>query len=271
MAESTLSMMKSDFESEVGFFLGYGRGTYGSETAWTASQTAAITSCVKSGLRNFYFPAPLPGEAASHSWSFLKPVATLTLAANASSLNLPDDFGGLMGDITISSSNQVTPWIIPITSEGRIRVAYNSSPTAIGRPLMVAISPIKGTTASASSKSMLKVYPIADQEYSIQVTYFVLPDYLTSGYPYCYGDSKHHETILESCLAVAEKRLDDMATVHHQQFLIRLASSISMDRMNQPRNFGQNQDRSDTPRTQGYGYYGQYWNSTVTYGGFTPP
>jgi hypothetical protein len=264
--ESTLSMKKSDFEGEVGFFLGYGRGSSNGETAWTTAQQSAITSCVKSGLRNFYFPAPLPGDSASHSWSFLKPVATLTLAEDANELYLPEDFGGLMGEITLFSSDQVTPWIIPNTGEGRIRQAFNSTPTATGRPQMVAIVPMKGTSQANSSRSKLSVYPTADQDYSLQMTYFVLPDYLTSDFPYCYGDAKHHETILESCLAVAEKRLDDMATVHHAQFIIRLASSVSMDRMNQPRNFGPNQDRSDAQWTQGYGA-GQYYNSYVTYNG----
>ena len=52
-------------------------------TPWSQEEEDDITSCLESGLRQFYYPPPLDGEGnVAHSWAFLEPEMTLSLFAN---------------------------------------------------------------------------------------------------------------------------------------------------------------------------------------------
>lgn len=242
--ESTLSLKKADFEAKVGVFLGYGRGAEFGDSAWTARQQAVISDCVESGLRQFYFPPPIEG-ASSFDWSFLKPYASLALPAGQFEVPLPDDFGGTEGQLTVTSATGSNPYKIPFQHEAKVKEARSVSPGQTGRPLIVGVAPIKGTTAQASQRFILAVFPKADVAYSLVFAYYVIPDALTGLRPYCYGGTPHTETILESCLAIAEQRLDDAASIHTMKFKERLAASIAFDRRLKPQRLGYNRDGSD--------------------------
>lgn len=242
--ESTLSLKKADFEAKVGVFLGYGRGANFGDSAWTARQEAVISDCVESGLRQFYFPPPIEG-ANSFDWSFLKPYAFLTLPSGEFEVPLHDDFGGPEGQLTIDSGTGSNPYKIPFQHEAKVKEAQAGSPNQTGRPLIVAVAPIKGTTARASQRFKLAVFPTADVTYSLAFAYYLVPDALTGVRPYCYGGAAHTETILESCLAIAEQRLDDAVSVHTMKFKERLAASIAFDRRLKPQRLGYNRDGSD--------------------------
>lgn len=261
--ESTLSLQYRDLAGEVGAYLGYGRGTDLGDRAWTEKQAQAVRSCLASGLRQFYFPPPLKDEGSSYDWSFLKPVRNLTLASGAHTVALPDDFGGIEGPITLSSDSAQVPWEIPINLDINLNQMYSVTPDATGRPMYAAIQWLKGTSPQAGQRAQLLVYPIADAAYTLQVCYYILPDYLSGQLPYAYGGAQHAETILESCLAIAEQRLDDSSGVHSEKFRERLAASISLDRRSKPQNLGYNADRSD-------GYYARHdrhYLGRVTYNG----
>ncbi len=126
--ESTLSLAKTAIEGEVGFFLGYGRGEDNSDTAWTAAQTASIQAAVKSGLRQFYYPPPLVEGGSSYDWSFLRPITTLVVPDGQKLIEMPDDFAGLEGRITIVDADTGYP-PIDVFNEGHIRELYSRSPT----------------------------------------------------------------------------------------------------------------------------------------------
>lgn len=240
MAESTLTAAFKDLTGDVGFFLGHGRGADNGETAWTTSEQAAVDRCVKGGLRNFYF--------CGYDWSFLRPVATLTLASGAQTLPLPDDFGGIEGQLTVSVSGSSGFFPIPVT--GDVRRHYALNPSATGCPEMACIDPLKTTTGTQGQRFQLFVYPEADQAYTLEFGYYINPDYLNGAFPYAYGGPQHAETLLESCLAVAEKLLDDAMSVHAFEFDKRLAVSMDIDRRQKPQKLGYNGDRSD----------GKYWS-----------
>jgi len=71
------------------------------------------------------------------------------------------------------------------------------------------------------------------------------------------------ETILASCLAVAEQRHDDMKGPMWQSFVERLTASVAYDARMKPERLGYNADRSDwtardtDPRMR-EGYYTTY-------------
>lgn len=262
--ESTLSLKYGDLAGEVGHFLGYGRGADGGDVAWTGAQEAAIESCLKSGLRQFYFPPPVEGVSGSHDWSFLRPTAQVTLASGESSVKLPDDFGGFEGEVTlVSSSTAYCP--VPLVNEGQVRRWHAESPSSTGTPRAAALEPLKGTGGrDRGQRFRLAVFPTADAAYTLSFCYYVLPDALTDALPHAYGGTVHAETILESCLAVAEQRLDDSAGVHTMKFRERLMASISLDRRSKPQKLGYNGDRSDWP---GLDYKGRRWPNAVTVNG----
>jgi len=237
MPESSLAAAYADLEGDVGFFLGFGRGARNSETAFTTKQQATVDRCIKGGLRNFYF--------CGFAWSFLRPVAQLTLASAAEVLDLPDDFGGLSGQLHLSTGTSADYEAIDQCGLGRILHLRASYPDTTGRPTDFAIEPIKGTSPTAGQRFRLAFYPTADQAYTVRLQYYLLPDFLSGALPYVYGGVQHAETVLESCLAVAEKVYDDAAAVHAAEFEKRLAISKELDRFQKVQKFGYNADRSD--------------------------
>jgi hypothetical protein len=265
VAESTLTLTMNDLYGEVGVFLGWGRGTYFGDPAWSTQQTNVLNSCVRSGLRQFYHPPPLPGEKSSYYWSFLRPIGTFDFPVNHKLIQLPEDFGSPEGDITcLSSITQVT-WPIQITGIGKILQNYQVTPTTVGRPLLAATTPIKGTTPTAGTRWQLWMYPITDQDYQIQMCYNINPEILTTANPYTLGGMQHSETFLESCLTIAEERMDDAPSTHKAKFMERLAASISTDRRLKPELVGYNRDRSD--QTGAWDRSLLHWLSSVTYNG----
>lgn len=253
MSESTLTLGFRELLSEVGQYLGYGKGDRFGDKTWTKDQRGDLESIVQSGLRQFYNPPILQGETDAYSWSFTKPTASIEIASGASTATLPDDFGGFEGDLTISSTSSVQWWSIPTTNEGVIRERHMSQPTTTGRPQMAAVQPLKGTTGREGQRYQLYVWPLTDTSYTLRAPYYYHPKALTESLPYALGGMGHSETILESCLAIAEQRLDDTAAIHTMKFMERLAASVALDRRMKPQQLGYNGDRSDM-RDRDYPY-----------------
>ena len=88
MAESTLTQTYTDLLQSVGHLLGYGRDS----TAYSTNQTADCDAAVQKGYRWFLHPASIPvGKDQSpivHDWSFLTPIATLSLTADDYDIDL---------------------------------------------------------------------------------------------------------------------------------------------------------------------------------------
>ncbi len=260
--ESTLALTYNDLGAEVGLFLGWGRGNVPpySDPAWSTTQKAGIDSAVKSGLRAFYWPTPLPNEAASYNWSFMKPMATLDLPSGKRITLLPDDAGGIEGEIVLASTVGLAWFPVQYVGMGMIYQQENQYPTTSGRPQLVCVEPIKGTTGTAGQRWQLRFWPMADTDYPIKVQYYVNPDYLSAAFPYALGGAVHAETILASCKAAAERDLDDMAQgPQWLNFQARLAASVNMDRRLKPQLHGYNEDRSDYRNRRWNPNWGRFW------------
>ena len=265
--ESSLTLQYVQLKGEVGEFIGYGRGPdNGADSTWNAAQVSDIDFCVASGLRQFYFPPPVEGERGSYDWSFLKPTSTFDLPVNAYIVPLPDDFGGFEGPVTLLTTNKTAmPWQIQWRNEGVIREMYAVTPQMSGPPMFCATVPLKGTTGTQGQRFQLLMFPLADQDYTVQAQYYISPDFLSGAFPYAYGGAPHAETLLESCLAIAEQRRDDAMSVHSAKFKERLLASISMDRRMKPQKLGRNLDRSDDRQWQRSDVH--WWAPAATYGG----
>lgn len=238
--ESTLAIPKAELEREVAIFLGYSTVA----ASRTSSQNDRIASYVKQGLAQFYRPDPMEPGGTSYEWSFLRPTASLTLESGKQTILLPDDFGGLDGDIVVLQTSG-THQPIRVVGEGYLRKCYGQSPDQTGSPMAAALSWRKGTTADRSQRCDLLVFPEADAAYTLQFRYTLLPNALTDDRPYAYGGAAHADTIRASCIAAAELGQDEVMGVRHENFLRRLAMSISIDRKFKPVVHGYNGDDSD--------------------------
>lgn len=267
--ESSLADTYWDVIGGVGFDLGWGRGPRFGDEEWDANKTNTLKWIVKSGLRQFYHPPP-DQSGVSHQWSFLSPVSTLTILSGEQSANLPGDFKGFEGDILITTGSGLAPFSVSVG--GGVRAKYAAYPSSTGRPEYFEVEPIKGTERSHGQRFRLAVWPEADQDYAIQFRYSILGSMLTGDLPYAYGGAEHAETILASCLAVAEERLDDIANgPRYQKWRERLAASISMDRQKRPLSLGYVGDASDLYES-GYGSGGVRYSNwpIISSNGLTP-
>lgn len=239
--ESTLSLSLTDLRKEVGWFW-LGERT---SSNWSSDETTQIDEIINSGLRQFYHPVPGPNAAKGHKWSFLEPTTTLATVADTENYTLSANFGGMIGPLTYANTDN--RWFpIEITGENRIRILrqrdYSETTTD---PKLAAIRPISSDGGNGQ-RFQLMLWPTPDKAYTLSYRYHALPNKLTAAKPYPLGGEAHAETILESCLAVAESRMDNVAGIHSAAFQQRLAASIAYDQeMNTPERMGYNGDGSE--------------------------
>lgn len=271
MAESSLNLKLSELEAEVGFYLGWGRGTNFDEPAWDDRQQREIDRIVDRGLRMFYFPAPLPGDATSYDWSFLRPHVQLSYA-NASDppvVALPDDFGGIEGVLRLIDANKPS-FAIRVVPEAFVRRKYEELPDATGQPQYAAIEGLRGTTTERSTRAQLRIWPKADQDYTLALQYYLLPGALSGIFPYAYGGALHAETILAAVKAAAEQHQNGERGIEYAYFLERMSASVALDRRNKAQAFGYNGDPAynrATPWGRSRHWYNQ---DVITFNGVEP-
>jgi hypothetical protein len=255
--ESTLALTFDELIEDTAEFLGM--------DPENAGDLARLTKLVKAGVHRFYYPQA-PNMTGTYEWTFLQPVASLTLAEDAQTLELPDDFGGLSGKVTVSTSS-ASYFPLEVRNEGQVREAYSKNPTASGRPLWVSEQVIKGTEKTRGQRYRLFFYPAADDDYVLEVPYKITANALTGDRPYCYGGAIHAETIRESCLAVAEQTMDTQIGIHTQLFNQRLVASIGLDQAHKPHRLGYNGDNSHMRYDS---RFNRSEGTTVTINGSTP-
>jgi hypothetical protein len=164
--------------------------------------------------------------------------------------DLPDDFGGLEGDmVRPEGSNWPT---IRIIGEGKIHSLRMGS-TARTYPRFAAVRPKKQTVTTAGQRFEILFFPIPSIAETLSYKMLVLPQLLvSSSITHPYGGAMHSETILASCLAAAESQEEDQRGVKWQEFMDRLAASIQIDKKMISADFlGYNRDNSDSAHRSG--------------------
>ncbi len=244
--ESTLTINRVSLEGKVGIFLGWGAGDENGDRAWSTRQAREVRDCVESGLRRFYYPSPALTKGESISWSFLHPFVDLELLQGNRHVMLPGNFGGVdTGEIQVTDATSLMFMPIRIEGAGKLDALYATLTSPTGRPQVAAIVPLKGITHDRGQQFQLYIFPVPDAVYTLRMQYYFLPNYPDGTEAFAYGGAEHAETLLESCLAVAEERRDNQPGVHLQAFQRQLLASIQMDRKKKPQWIGRNIDRSD--------------------------
>lgn len=247
---SQLAVKKTQLESEVGDNLGFGMGPLGGDPEWSTRDAIRIRSAVQSGLRTFYF--------SGHAWSFMRQTKELLLPEGATTVALPQDFGGVDGQtrMLVKDSSGQGRMVLDFEGIGTVNMALQVSPTLTGWPRRIAQRPTK------NGRDELVVAPIADQDYTLTFEYQVTPDYVVSELqPYVYGGVEHHEAILALCLASSELNNDNQLGPYSAKAQELLQRAIKMDRMKQPQKLGPNRDRSDNVDVRQH-WFDRQWPTT---------
>lgn len=225
MPESQLSLDYTYLCSRVGDYLGYNDDP----DLFTEQQQKDVDVAIEDGIRSWYTPPRLPGSSYAHQWSFLKTLSQITTAADVSEYELPAEFGGIEGRLTVlSSSDSHLP--IQLVHEGVIRAMFSAQPGAKGRITHASIEHLP----AGRTRHRLLVFPKADAAYVLQFRMLIHGPKLSTDYPYPFGGVQHSQTILESCLAAAERFRGDMDGHHRAAFYERLAASVEVDKQQRP-------------------------------------
>jgi hypothetical protein len=164
--------------------------------------------------------------------------------------DLPDDFGGIEGDMVYAEGANKPN--VRIIGEGKIR-SLRAGSTVRTDPQFAAIRPKKQTTTTTGQRFEIMFYPIPAVTKTLSYRMLVLPEMLvntTITHPY--GGAMHAETIIASCLAIVESQEDEIRGPKWQEFMDRLAASIQIDKKQISADyFGYNRDDSDAVRSSG--------------------
>jgi hypothetical protein len=260
MSESGLSVGFPELQSECGYYLGYGR----THASWTAAQLAEVLGIVNSGVRRVYYPPAINAQTVGYEWSFLRPTTTLSITVEGGcDYDLPDDFGRLVGVFHYAAAEYRNP--ISIISVSRLLDLRASSDTT-GSPTYAAIR-YKASTGSAGQKQEVLFFPTPDASKTLSYEYEAYNGALSDSYPYPLGGMQLAELYIESCLAIAETRINDEIGQHAQQFQALLVDAIARDRKRGAQMYGHMGNVEEETEFFRRGYTGSVY--PITYGGET--
>jgi hypothetical protein len=163
-------------------------------------------------------------------------------------VNMPPHFGGIVGDFSFSTESAKPE--VPNVGEANFRRFESTEPEKTGRPEIACIIPkdsLDTNYPDNPSGFQTVFWPAPDAAYILKYKYVAVQgDENESSAATFLGGAQHSETILSSCLAIAEEYAETPSTRYRELFLQRLGASIMLDRrMTSPDNFGANIDRSD--------------------------
>lgn len=226
MAESTLSLLRSGVRERLALYMGEGTDA----DNWDSDVVQRMNLFIRDGQARFFYPIP-DTESETYEWTFLRPTTTLAISSGTQAYALPDDCGGQVDRFVITTGT--AGHLITMVSVDDLlqSVAREAPSNAI--PKFAAVRTTHTTpTTSVSQRYEVLFYPTPDASYTVSYSYTKLVDGLdeNSSAEYALGGPQHHQTLVESVLAVAEEYLRPDETSHQQRFQQLLTASIGFDR-----------------------------------------
>ena len=165
---------------------------------------------------------------------------------------LPATFAGIEGTIAYDSffgtDPQRSDMTIEVTDITRLRDKFQYLDDRDDKPLAAAIYTTGAGDSSTASGTgyRMQIYPIPDAAYRLRYQMINEPDSIT-GSEVPLGGQLHTETILASCLSVAEQVIiPNSPHRYRENYLARLRASVELDRQAYTsENLGYNGDPSD--------------------------
>lgn len=224
MAESTLALSYDDIRKDVAELRGY-RTTPGD---WEEYEIEVIDKCLRIGSAMFY-------TQAGHEWSFLAPIATVILADGTSESDLPWDFGFPVDDMVYFASVGAT---MRLVNDGVILLKRQNETDATGRPVYGAIVSEGKPGFAIGQSSKLIFWPEADDDYTVNLRYSILPGALNAKTPMPYGGAAHANTVRLACMAASERQDGNPQGPCNLEYMAALEQSKIHDRRLKPRMIG---------------------------------
>lgn len=170
---------------------------------------------------------------------------------------LPSAFAGIDGPMTYDTFYGTDPNVadqtIEITSEAKLRDMAQYLEDRDDKPRVAAIFQT-GATGTTGNSARIAFYPIPDGVYRLKYTQINEPANLTSDSQVPLGGALHGETILASCLAIAEQFFIPNSPHGYQaSYRRRLAASVELDRQAmRSETLGYNADPSEFASLTGF-------------------
>lgn len=220
MSESTLSVTRAEVKRALARFLGLSRTI----SDWTSENTTDLTDLTSAGERNFYTPTN------GHQWSFLTVQLSLSIVNGTSSYDLPDDFAGFLDEELAFSTTKTWPLkLAPLKLVLEKQQDGTSMPSGISQPLLAAVRPKTAFAPATGQRWQVLLWPTPTSSLTVVGRYRSLPNTMSDDAYYPMGGQPHGQTLIESCLAVAEESLNDESGVHRARFNELMAASVAAD------------------------------------------
>lgn len=252
MPESNLAATWDEIRRRIAKKRGYNPDV----TAWTPEQIVDVNDIIRSGYRVFL---------KQHSWTFLKPVFDLILPSGQEDVDLPADFGFLVGDLHFVDDTVANKRKLVRLNDGQVLTMRHQAMPATGQPQYCAIVPGEGPGVTHGQRQRLLLWPTPTQDWTVRGRYSLLASAISISNPHPYGGAAHSETLIQACLAASEEFNDTpgSATAHFKELV---ASSIEYDRKvgaqmidNEDSRYHRDRDgRFRGPQTLPTTYNGQY-------------
>jgi len=222
-----------------------GQGTYNAGTGLTTVTVASGT--LQTRMAGFNFTYGTSGT--SYVISSVTSTSIVVLTGNASAettgdtyavdnmedYNMPDDFGAVVGSLTMPSTGRNS--VITLTSEYELRKMRTVE--AEGVPRLAAIRQMAFTGATGQRWELM-LYPRPTETLALTMKYSILPNMLTAAL-YPYGGAAHADTIKAACLASVESDVNHVVNGQWaMKFQERLVASIAVDGRNVADSLGYN-------------------------------
>lgn len=227
-------------------------GTFDSATfsSWT---TQGITT-----VDSVYITAPTANVATLEITSVAAGAITLTtlpddatgltfrIGRDPANYDLPDDFGQLRGKLHHAAESNYSP--VELISLGSL-LSMRSHTDQIGAPTFAAIR-YKSSDGTTGQRQEILFWPRPDAYYLLTYSYEAYSGELSDTYAYPLGGMHLSELYTESCLAVAEQRINNEAGIHTQLYEQLLTDAIARDRKRGARIYGQMGGGEDDERAK---------------------
>ena len=237
MAESSLSIGLPELKAEVGHFLGHGRGgvAFADWVARTPDPTDEVLAVIQSGIRRVYYPPAISEGINGYEWSFLRPSTTLDLEDGTGDYDLPESYSQLIGNLHYpADENRRAIVRVRLGAILEMRAREDRS----DYPAYVAIRS-KAFDATTGQRSEALFWPEPSTDVTVTYSYEAYSGELTDAAPYPLGGMHLSELYIESCLAVAEQRLNNEVGLHTQAYQTLLVDAVTRDRAKGARYYGQ--------------------------------
>jgi hypothetical protein len=159
---------------------------------------------------------------------------TFLVARDPANYSLPDDFGRLIGELHFApDSNYASVILIPLDTLLEMRAREDRTDT----PRYAAVR-AKTEDRTTGQRWEILFWPRPSVSHTISYQYEAYSGALSDSYPYPLGGMSLAELFTESCLAVAEQRLNDEVGLHTQAYQALLVDAVARDRKRSPRHYG---------------------------------